>query len=73
MVETRRGSTFVLCRRSEGDPRFARYPALPMLACAGFEPDGPAEGGRSAPAEGYAASGSAAGAAGATVSSSRET
>ena len=37
-VRNRRGSTFVLCRRSEEDPRYARYPRLPMLRCLGFEP-----------------------------------
>ena len=42
-----RGSRFWLCRRSETDPAFPRYPALPVLACTGFEriveppPDGP--------------------------------
>jgi hypothetical protein len=37
-VETRRGSRFVLCDLSRTDPRFVRYPALPIVACAGFEP-----------------------------------
>jgi hypothetical protein len=36
-VETRRGSTFRLCERSATDPRFPRYPALPVVRCAGFE------------------------------------
>jgi hypothetical protein len=31
-----RGSTFSLCRLSETDPRFARYPVLPVTACAGY-------------------------------------
>lgn len=31
-------STFLRCARAAADPRFARYPALPVLACAGFEP-----------------------------------
>ena len=31
-----RGSTFWLCRLSASDPRFARYPRLPVLRCAGF-------------------------------------
>jgi hypothetical protein len=33
-----RGSTFWRCRLSETDARFARYPRLPVLACAGHEP-----------------------------------
>ena len=37
-IETARGSVFWLCRRSETDPPFPRYPALPVLRCAGFEP-----------------------------------
>jgi len=38
-VENRRGSTFYLCRLAEVDPRFRRYPPLPVLRCAGFEPE----------------------------------
>jgi hypothetical protein len=38
LVPTSRGSTFYLCRRSENDPRFARYPRLPVVECPGFEP-----------------------------------
>lgn len=30
-------SVFLLCRLSETDSRFARYPQLPVLACSGFE------------------------------------
>ena len=36
-VVSARGSTFYLCRRSATDPRFPRYPPIPVLACAGFE------------------------------------
>jgi hypothetical protein len=36
-VQTRRGSTFVLCDLSRTDVRFPRYPALPIISCAGFE------------------------------------
>jgi hypothetical protein len=42
LIETRTGSRFILCERSRTDPRFARYPVLPVLACAGFEPAVPA-------------------------------
>lgn len=38
IVRTARGSTFYLCRLAESDPRFARYPRLPVLRCAGYEP-----------------------------------
>ena len=37
-VRTNSGSTFYLCRRSETDPRFTRYPRLPVIRCKGFEP-----------------------------------
>jgi hypothetical protein len=33
----RRGSTFYLCGRAADDPRFRRYPSLPVVRCAGFE------------------------------------
>jgi hypothetical protein len=38
LVQNSRGSTFFLCRLSFSDPRFARYPPLPVLSCAGFVP-----------------------------------
>lgn len=49
VVESARGSRFYLCRLSETDPRFVRYPALPVLRCEGYRQatDGP-EGGRRA-------------------------
>jgi hypothetical protein len=37
LIETGRGSTFVLCERSRTDPRFPRYPRLPVVRCPGFE------------------------------------
>ena len=33
----RRGSLFHLCVLSKDDPRFPRYPPLPVLECTGFE------------------------------------
>jgi hypothetical protein len=30
-------STFYLCRRAATDPRFQKYPRLPVLACPGFD------------------------------------
>jgi hypothetical protein len=38
-IVTARGSTFWLCRLSETDHRYPRYPALPVVRCAGFEPN----------------------------------
>ena len=36
VVESSRGSRFVLCQLSQTDPGFARYPRLPVLSCAGY-------------------------------------
>lgn len=30
-------STFYLCERSFSDPRFAKYPAIPVLRCVGYQ------------------------------------
>ena len=41
-------STFVRCALAELDPRFPRYPRLPVAACAGYSPrlaPAPPEGG----------------------------
>jgi len=38
LITSRRGSTFLLCRVSEVDPSFPRYPALPVRRCSAFEP-----------------------------------
>ena len=37
LVHNTRGSTFSLCQRSRSDPRFPRYPRVPVLNCTGFE------------------------------------
>jgi len=37
----RRGSVFYRCARAETDPSYARYPALPMRACPGYEEANP--------------------------------
>lgn len=36
-IASRSGSTFILCERSATDPRFPKYPALPVLGCPGYE------------------------------------
>jgi hypothetical protein len=37
IVVSERGSEFVLCRLSATDPRFPKYPRLPIIACDGYE------------------------------------
>lgn len=36
-IESGRGSVFVLCALAATDPRFRKYPPLPVLRCEGFE------------------------------------
>ena len=38
-IESARGSVFWLCRKSEEDARFPKYPRLPVLRCSGFTPE----------------------------------
>jgi hypothetical protein len=35
-VTSARGSVFLLCGMHERDPRFAKYPRLPMVRCPGY-------------------------------------
>ena len=49
IVPSARGSTFYLCRRSEFDPRFAKYPRLPVVRCVGYEPAEKSEGDAASP------------------------
>jgi len=37
IIRNDRGSLFYRCGKSFEDSRFARYPALPVLACVGYE------------------------------------
>jgi len=37
-IASARGSVFILCERSATDPRFPKYPRLPVVRCAGYEP-----------------------------------
>jgi hypothetical protein len=37
IVTNRRGSVFYRCLRADTDPRFLRYPPLPVLSCLGYE------------------------------------
>jgi len=37
IASNRRGSVFYRCLRADTDPRFVRYPPLPVLSCPGYE------------------------------------
>ena len=39
VIRSDRGSVFYLCMLSVSDPRFAKYPRLPVLSCSGYEED----------------------------------
>jgi len=47
IITSARGSEFVLCEKSRTDPRFARYPRLPVLMCDGYLPAPAADADRS--------------------------
>jgi len=38
IVGNTRGSTFSMCGRAKTDADFPKYPRLPVVACAGYEP-----------------------------------
>jgi hypothetical protein len=42
IITSSRGSVFYLCTLSASDPRFQRYPVLPVRQCDGYEPAPPA-------------------------------
>ena len=37
IVANARGSVFYMCQLADTDPRFAKYPRLPVIRCAGYE------------------------------------
>jgi hypothetical protein len=37
VIVSDRGSRFYRCERSKTDPRFPRYPPLPVLVCIGYD------------------------------------
>jgi hypothetical protein len=37
LLESARGSIFILCNLSFTDPRFPKYPRLPVLSCDGYK------------------------------------
>ena len=36
LVRTTRGSVFSMCERSKTDPRYPKYPRLPVKECPGY-------------------------------------
>jgi hypothetical protein len=40
VIVNRNGSRFYLCELAAEDPRFRRYPPIPVLRCSGFQADG---------------------------------
>lgn len=40
-IESDRGSVFYRCQLALTDPRFVKYPRLPVLACEGYRPAKP--------------------------------
>jgi hypothetical protein len=38
VITSSKGSTFYLCTLSATDPRFRRYPVLPVISCIGYQP-----------------------------------
>jgi hypothetical protein len=38
LVRTGRGSVFSMCLRHKTDPRYAKYPPIPVVRCPGHEP-----------------------------------
>jgi hypothetical protein len=36
-IRSAKGSEFWLCNRAQSDPRFKKYPPLPVVRCSGFE------------------------------------
>ena len=37
VVLSARNSRFLLCNLSQTDPRFSKYPRLPVLSCSGYQ------------------------------------
>jgi len=38
LIHNTRGSTFSMCLRSKEDPRYPKYPRIPVMECPGWEP-----------------------------------
>jgi len=37
LIASSKGSTFLLCGLNKTDPRFPKYPRLPVLSCSGYQ------------------------------------
>ena len=37
LIRNTRGSTFSMCERSKTDPRYPKYPRVPVRECRGYE------------------------------------
>lgn len=37
VIKSAKGSFFLMCRLAQTDPRFEKYPPLPVLQCLGYE------------------------------------
>jgi hypothetical protein len=37
-VDSAKGSVFLMCKRADTDPRYAKYPPQPIARCAGHVP-----------------------------------
>ena len=37
VIENAKGSRFLLCRRSESEPAYPKYPPQPVVECRGFQ------------------------------------
>ncbi len=46
VVASDKGSVFLRCERAKTDPRYAKYPRLPVLQCPGYEKCGKADASR---------------------------
>ncbi|MCB0197843.1 MAG: hypothetical protein KDJ65_38215 [Anaerolineae bacterium] len=41
VIKSSRGSMFIMCNLAKTDPRFSKYPPLPVINCIGYEPQSP--------------------------------
>jgi hypothetical protein len=49
LITTGRGSVFSMCERSKTDPRYPKYPPVPVGSCPGYAPGSTRAGPRPAP------------------------
>jgi hypothetical protein len=39
IIQSAKGSFFIMCSLAKTDPRFSKYPVLPVIQCSGYEPN----------------------------------